>query len=81
LTAHLRIGVKPTRRKRSPRYGRIQNSPRNAHLAKLRTRIGAQPRPVAIELIHNVARPIRTLDELNREQQRIDRAREKLLAK
>jgi hypothetical protein len=37
--------------------------------------------PVAIELIHNVARPIRTLDELNREQQHLDHGRAKLLTK
>lgn len=35
--------------------------------------------PVHIELIHNVSRPIRTLTDLNREQQHLDRTREKLL--
>ena len=37
--------------------------------------------PVQIELIHNVSRPIRNLDELTREQQRLDDARKKLLTK
>lgn len=37
--------------------------------------------PLAIELIHHVTRPIRTLDELEREQQRLDAARKKLLPK
>jgi hypothetical protein len=36
---------------------------------------------VAIDLIHHVARPIRTLDELMQEQQRLDRPREVFLAK
>ena len=31
--------------------------------------------PLAIELIHHVARPIRSIDELEREQQRLDHAR------
>jgi hypothetical protein len=37
--------------------------------------------PVQIELIHNVSRPIRNLDELTREQQRLGDARKKLLTK
>ena len=37
--------------------------------------------PVQIELIHNVSRPIRNVDELNREQAHLDRAREKLLSR
>jgi hypothetical protein len=36
--------------------------------------------PVAIVLIHSVSRPIRTLEELNREQAHLDRTREKLFA-
>jgi hypothetical protein len=37
--------------------------------------------PVQIELIHNVSRPIRSIAELNSEQQRLDDARKKLLTK
>ena len=36
--------------------------------------------PLQVELIHHVSRNIRTLEELNREQAHLDRAREKLLA-
>jgi hypothetical protein len=36
--------------------------------------------PMQIELIHNVSRPIHSLEQLNAEQQRLNAAREKLLA-
>jgi hypothetical protein len=36
--------------------------------------------PLPVELIHHVSPPIHTLEELNREQAQLDRAREKLLA-
>jgi hypothetical protein len=37
--------------------------------------------PLQVELIHHVARPIRTIDELNREQEHLDKARVRLLGK
>jgi hypothetical protein len=37
--------------------------------------------PKQIEPIHNVSRPIHSLEQLNREQQRVDAVREKLLPK
>ena len=37
--------------------------------------------PMQIELIHNVSRPIHSLEQLKAEQQRLDAAREKLLTK
>jgi hypothetical protein len=55
---------------------------RNRSRHKVKSSIGARRgTSVAIDLIHHVARPIRTLDELMQEQQRLDRPREVFLAK